>query len=414
MTELKGMDYLTRKLMRKRPRVMMRYKFYDQQHRAAELSKLIPPSMRWVSAPLGWCTKAVDSIADRTVFDRFRNDYFLIDQIYGQNNADVLFDSAVISSLISSCCFIYIGKGADNYPTMQVIDGGNATGVIDPTTGMLTEGYAVLARDEFKTPSLEAYFTPGKTEYYIRGKRDDSLTLTTDAPYALLVPVIYRPDALRPFGHSRISRACMGIVDAAVRTLRRSEVSAEFYSVPQKYLLGLDPEVAEGFDPAGASIAAFLQLSKGEDGDKPTVGQFDQQSMAPYYDAMKMDAALFAGETGLTLDDLGFTTDNPASYDAIRASHEMLRLTARKAQRCFSVGIKNAGYLAACVRDGRAWDRADFRDLEVLWAPIFEPDAGALGAIGDAILKINQVQDGFMGADNIRAMTGLTSDAAQV
>jgi hypothetical protein len=92
----------------------------------------------------------------------------------------------------------------------------------------------------------------------------------------------------------------------------------------------------------------------------------------------------------------------------------MLRLTARKAQRCFSVGIKNAGYLAACVRDGRAWDRADFRDLEVLWAPIFEPDASALGVIGDAILKINQVQDGFMGADNIRAMTGLTSDAAQV
>jgi hypothetical protein len=43
--------------------------------------------------------------------------------------------------------------------------------------------------------------------------------------------------------------------------------------------------------------------------------------------------------------------------------------------------------------------------------PIFEPDASALGVIGDAILKINQASEGFMGADNIRAVTGLSSDA---
>ena len=63
----------------------------------------------------------------------------------------------------------------------------------------------------------------------------------------------------------------------------------------------------------------MLQLDKDEDGDSPTVGQFEQQSMAPYVEQLKMFASLFAGETGLTLDDLGFSTDNPSSVEAIKA-----------------------------------------------------------------------------------------------
>lgn len=124
-----------------------------------------------------------------------------------------------------------------------------------------------------------------------------------------------------------------------------------------------------------------------------------------------MLASMFAGESGLTLEDLGFSTGNPPSYDAIRASHENLRLTARKAQRSFGTGFLNAGYLAACIRDGETYNRSAFRDVKPEWMPIFEPDANALGAIGDAILKINQASEGFLGARNIKNMTGLESDA---
>ena len=53
-------------------------------------------------------------------------------------------------------------------------------------------------------------------------------------------------------------------------------------------------------------------VTKDEDGDNPVLGQFQQQSMTPYWEQLKMFAALFAGETGLTLDDLGFASDNPS------------------------------------------------------------------------------------------------------
>ena len=51
------------------------------------------------------------------------------------------------------------------------------------------------------------------------------------------------------------------------------------------------------------------------------------------------------------------------------------------------------------------------RDVVPAWLPIFEPDAAALGAIGDAILKVNQASEGFLGTRNIHLLTGLRSDA---
>ena len=404
-----GLAYLKRKLALKQQRVDLRYQYYDMKNGIIDHSRMIPEKFQWLKSALGWCAKAVDSLADRVVFDTFDHDDFMIGEIYRLNNADVLYDSAVLSSLISSCSFLYIAKGVGGYPAMQVIDGGSATGIIDPVTNLLTEGYAVLERDEHGKPVVEAYFQPYHTNYYINGKLDVANRFEHHAPYALLVPIIHRPDAKRPFGHSRITRACMDLTQSALRTLRRSEVSAEFYSFPQKYILGLDDGIV--FDKQKTTISSFLDFGKDENGDKPTVGQFQQQSMAPYMEQLRAIASLFAGETGLTLDDLGFSTANPASYDAIKASHENLRLTARKAQRTFGVGFLNAGYLAACVRDRQTYDRTAFADTKPMWQPIFEPDAAGLGVIGDAILKINQASPDFLGARNIKQLTGMESDA---
>lgn len=88
-----------------------------------------------------------------------------------------------------------------------------------------------------------------------------------------------------------------------------------------------------------------------------------------------------------------------------------MRLTARKAQRTFGVGFLNAGYLAACVRDRQTYDRTAFADTKPMWQPIFEPDAAGLGVIGDAILKINQASPDFLGARNIKQLTGMESDS---
>ena len=393
--DLKGIEYLRTKLSGKRTRIDLRYKYYEMKHFADDFGISTPPDLRYWMSVLGWCAKAVDTLADRLVLDGFKNDTYGMAGIYEQNNMDVLFDSAILGALITSCNFIYITYDADGFPLLRVIDGMDATGIIDPITSMLKEGYAVLDRDDKNQPILEAYFVAGRTDVYENGEFVRSSK--NPAPYPLLVPVIYRPDAKRPFGHSRISRACMSITDSTVRTVKRSEIAAEFYSYPQKYILGMDAS-AERMDKWKASMSSLLRIDKDEDGDKPTVGQFQTAAQTPHTEQLREFAGLFAGETGLTLDDLGFPSQNPSSSEAIKA---------RKAQRDFSVGFLNAGYLAACVRDGQAYKRSQIASTRISWAPIFEPDVTSLSGIGDAIQKIQTAFPEYFTENKLKELTGI-------
>lgn len=400
--DLKGIEYLKRKLDLKRSRVRERYRFYEMKNGMRDFNLTMPKEFRWLKTTLGWCTKAVDSMADRIVFREFENDLFDFNGIFALNNPDVLFDSAILSALISSCCFIYI-YAEEGMPKLRVIDGSNATGIIDPTTNLLKEGYAVLERDDSDNVLVDAYFAPGKTYVYYKGIENPDV-FSYSADYPMLVPIINRPDAKRPFGHSRISRSCMSIQEEAMRTLKRAEVSAEFYSFPQKYVTGLSDDVE--FDNFKATLSSFLALYQDDNGNSPSVGQFQQQSMAPYTDQLRMFASLFAGETGLTLDDLGFVSQNPSSAEAIKASHENLRLEARKAQRTFGTGFLNVGYLASCLRDDMNYSRTILYEVKPKFEPIFEPDLAALSLIGDGAIKVNQAVPGYFGKDNLRDLIG--------
>lgn len=404
MDNYKGIEGLKTKLSAKKGRIRTRYRYYDMKNRVRDFGISSPPGLLWFMAVMGWCAKAVDSVADRLVFREFSNDVFDMNSIFKANNQDVLIDSAILGALITSCDFIYISEDTSGFPVLQVIDGSHGTGVIDSNTNMLKEGYAVLEFDEKDRPLTEAYFLPGETHIYQGGKLTE--VVSNDAPYPLLVPIIYRPDAKRPFGHSRISRACMSYADSAARTVKRSEISAEFYSYPQKYVLGMD-ENTERADKWLMAMSSMLRIDKDEDGDKPTVGQFQQQTMTPHIEQLRMFAGLFAGETGLTLDDLGFPSQNPSSAEAIKSSHETLRLIARKAQRMFGVGLLNTGYLAACVRDKYPYLRNQVAETVLKWEPIFEPDNAALSTIGDGAIKINQAIPGYFDEEKMRDMTGI-------
>lgn len=139
---------MRQKLGNHKERVDIKYKLYDSKYQDQDIGITIPPAIRQrYRAVLGWCSKAVDSLADRLVFKEFQNDNFNLNEIFNLNNPDVFFDSAILSALIGSCCFVYISK-ENGKARLQIIEGSNATGEIDPITGLLKEGYAVLDRDK--------------------------------------------------------------------------------------------------------------------------------------------------------------------------------------------------------------------------------------------------------------------------
>lgn len=401
----KGIEYLRKKLNKYRSGAIERHKVYDMKDDYFHNGVTIPPKLRMqYKATLGWGAKAVDSIADRLVFREFRNDVFDLNTVFNMNSPDILFDDAARSALTNSCSFIYISESSeDNIPRLQVISGDNATGILDPITRLLTEGYAVLSRNKSGEPLEELHFLPGLTIYYFEGKF--SSFVEHNVAYPLLVPVIHRPDSMKPFGRSRITPSAIYYQKYAKRTLERSDITAEFYSWPQKYVVGTAQDAE--LDTLKATVSSMLNFSKDDDGDVPKLGQFNVPSMSPFTEQLRTAASGFAGETGLTLDDLGFSTDNPSSAEAIKASHESLRLAAEKAQRDFSSGFLNAGFLAACLRDDFAYKRNQLYSTKPIWEPVFKPDASTLSVLGDGAFKLNQAFPGYFDSQVLHDLTGI-------
>lgn len=398
----RGIDYLREKLKLKRPKVLTRYKYYDMKNATFDFNISTPPELRSWNSCVGWCAKGVDTLADRLQFVGMRNDQYAINEIFDLNNKDIFTDSSILSALISSCCFCYISADDEGFPRLQIIDGGNATGILDPITYLLNEGYAVLERDDRNEPVLEAYFIAGETLYYRDGKLIQRIK--NAAPYPLLVPVINRPDASREFGRSQISNSCMNLVGSALRTIKRSEVAAEFYSFPQKYATGVSDDLE--MDKWRATMSSLLTFTKDSEGDTPKVGQFQQQDMTPHLEQIKMFAALFAGEVDLTLSDL-LPIETASSEDEIEASHENLRLKATKAQRIFGTGFLNIGYLAACLRDDHDYRREIVYKTTPIWKPVFAPSASKIAGIGDAVYKLSQSYPDYFTEDKIFDMVGI-------
>lgn len=69
----------------------------------------------------------------------------------------------------------------------------------------------------------------------------------------------------------------MNLMNKARAAIARSDIMAEYYSFPQRYVLGLAQDTE--FDKTKASVSSFLDLRKDEDGQYPQVGQFPQNSM---------------------------------------------------------------------------------------------------------------------------------------
>ena len=76
--DYKGIDYLRQKLNQKRTRVNVRYKYYEMKNFTEDFDLLIPEKFRGIKEVVGWCSKAVDTLAHnfivRLCHDRHSHD----------------------------------------------------------------------------------------------------------------------------------------------------------------------------------------------------------------------------------------------------------------------------------------------------------------------------------------------------
>jgi len=127
-------------------------------------------------------------------------------------------------------------------------------------------------------------------------------------------------------GESEIIPALESVIAAACRTLLALEVAREFYSVPQKVLLGASESAFQDTDGNAksawaTSISHLLGLERDEEGNLPEIFQFKAYDPSVFTKLIEMYASQAAGILGCPPQDLGlYTQGNPVSAEAQQVS----------------------------------------------------------------------------------------------
>lgn len=337
----------------------------------------IPPQMRNLRSALGWPAKAVQGLARKHVFEGFTLDGqanpFGIDEILSRNNFELELIQAITSAYKHSCAFITVSKGdtesGDPPVVIQARDAEFATGLWDQRRREL-EAALVITEVKDSKPSELSLFTH---KFNIELSCDDigrwSIHRQANRTGRVLAQaIVYDPQLSRPFGHSRISREVRYLTDAAVRTLARTEVAAEFFASPQRYVLGVDKDEFD-FEAWSAVTGRFLAVEINEEGNTPTMGQFTQMSMEPHLSMYRQLAQNFCAATNLPMSSVGLFADNPASAEAMQAAEYALSDEAEYQWRVFRPALRRLAQDVIMLRDGLSQPPEDSWRLGVKTTP---------------------------------------------
>lgn len=335
------LDVLLAQLKEKSARNCLRAAYYDGKNAVRDLGISTPPTMRRLATVLGWSGKAVDILNRRCNLDGFvipgvDADSMGLGDLWRGNYLDLEAPQAGVSSLIHATAFLITTQGDETASEPPVLitarDALSGTGEWDKRRRVLRSFLSVIDVDKDGNPTEMVLYLHGLNVSMVK---DDGVWSVERSEHAFGLPVeplVYQPRLGRPFGSSRISRAVMSLHDSALRTVIRSEVTAEFYSAPQRVLLGADESAFKNADGTmkttwQAILGRIWAITDDDDQETPRaeVKEFTQASQQPHVDQLRAWAALFAGETSIPVTSLGITTDaNPASAAAYDASREDL------------------------------------------------------------------------------------------
>lgn len=371
----------------------LRRKYYDYKATLKDLGISIPPQLRSIETVLGWPAKGVDALTRRTVLNGFRTGDGIpvemgLPELWEANRLDSELPQAFTSCAVSAPAFLFVTAG-DGMPLVSAKGAEYATGIWDNRRRSLSSALSVVDVVDGVPVEMNMYL-PDLT---IMMRFENRTWQLSSVPHRFGVPVeplAYRPTLERPFGSSRITPAAMALTDSAVRSMVRSEVSAEFFSAPQRYVLGASEDAFEDKDgnqiPAWSSIVGrMLAMNRDENGDMPQVGQFAQQSMEPHLAQIRQLASLFAAEMSMTPRSFGIMQDNPESADAIQAAKEDLVMDAKAWQRDLSPALKRTVVTAMRMMDDSASANAEYSKIRPHW---MNPATPSVVSSADAFSKI--------------------------
>ncbi len=397
--EKKLFNRLRSNIDRKRRRNLLRTRLYDAHQTIEHFGISVPENMREFATVIGWPAKSVDTPARRIRPDGFTNrtESDLFDEVTAElanPRAMAIEKLAIQASLKHSCAFVFTSRAPEGGALLTAASALDASAILDKRTGQVM---AALERLD----SGWALYLPGKTMRVERTKQGDvEIVENVEHGHQRVTCTTYTWGRTidRPFGRSRITRPLIGLTDIGVRVLLRQEVSAEFYSTPQRWALGVRPEdfqVLKGAANAWQAVIGGLfalpdipiEDEQSEKLRRAEVGQFPQMTMQPHSDHLRTIAMMVSAETSLPLNYLGVVQDNPPSAEAIKATEADLVQIVEDELDWFRDSRSNlARDVAAVLHD--EWTEPMAKDLKGLRAEFRDPSTPTKSAEGDWAVKM--------------------------
>lgn len=358
--------------------------YYEGKQRLKDLNISIPPTLKLVSSVVGWAGTAVDVLEERLDFEGYIGDNFGLNDIYRANELDLESSLGHKDALIYGTGFVVVGKGMEGEadPLITIESPKKMTAEYDLRTRRIARALLVDTDDvgEIRFGSL---YLPDQTVYFERvmGKFVETYRDLHNLGRVPVAPIINNPRSGDEHGRSEITRAVRSYTDSAMRTLLGAEVAREFYSSPQRFILGADESIFTDSDGNKLNPWSVIQGRvlgvpyNDDDGVMPQVGQFSANSPAPYFEQIRSYAQLMAAETAIPASYLGFQTDNPASADAIRQMEARLVKRAERRQRQFGRTWSEVAKLALLVRDGEI--PTEIMSVRPIWRDASTPTRAA-------------------------------------
>ena len=426
--ELALIQALRGDMLAERWRLQLLDAYFNGEQMVRDLGISIPPQLKGLHTVIGWPRIGVEALEQRLDLEAFRwadgGDASDLAEIAEAN--DLLDESSLahLDALTYGREYLAVGSGdcgSNGCPPLISVES-----PLDMTLmwdARLRVGTAALrecqADDMFEAGGDErmlVLYLPDQTVMAVPTQSGGWEVVERDMHNLGVVPVVRMATRQRTadrIGKSEITPEVMSITDAACRRLMGMEVAAEFFGAPQRYILGASESAfqdAEGNTKSAweTYIGRVLALERDEDGEVPTVGHFPAHDPSGMTKIIDLYARIMATQLGLPPHMLGYTSDNPASADAIRSSEAMLVKKAERRIRRFGAAWRQAMRLALWVRDGEPPDKS--RRIECVWR---NPATPTIAAQVDAVAKL--VQTGILPAESDVAleMAGLTEEQRQ-
>ena len=410
--------------VRARNRVLRDY--YEMKQGVQNLGISIPPTLKATNCVTGWCAKAVNARANRSIFDGYvfeGAEDARLKRLVRENRLRSKYREACASALVYGVSALTVMRGGAGQPDVMVraFSANQFCALWDKDAERIGAGIVLADVDREGNPSRYVVHLPNAV-----------LTLTAPAhgtawecgiepnPMGrpLMELIVNDADPDRPMGHSLLTPELLGIVDKAMRDVFRMELGAEFFTFPQRYILGADENLFsvptdEDADDEGdedgetervpspiarfnAYIGSWLALSRDEDGEVPQVGQFSPMAADNFTKVFENDAQRFSGATNIPLAQLGVLSNTYTSSDALGAANDPLILDVERINAVNGEAMENIARMMLCVADGVPYSELDEQSRAVQ-AVFKDPSMPTIAARADAYVKIGGSDSSLIG-----------------